>query len=335
MPKVTLYFADGESVEFEARRDQPVLQAAYEAGFNLAKDCEVGDCQTCRAQLRSGAVEIDPLAYVTLEDEEVEAGAVLTCVSMAESDLEIELPYLRASLIPAKSFEMELLEVDKVAQDTFRLRASVGGSRFAFHPGQYVNVTVPGTGQQRSYSMASAPARPGELEFFIRALPDGVMSNYLRDGVAPGQALGVSGPHGIFYLRGGEGPLVMVAGGTGLAPMVSMLREMIARGETARPVTLCFGVNVEADLFYLDELAEIGEAFARFDLRVAVARPQNGWDGPTGFVTELLRRSDVTSDSQAYLCGPPAMLSAARGWFADNGLRPDRIYAEEFVPSGG
>lgn len=335
MPNVILHFADGESASFEARPDQPILKAAYEAGLTLAKDCEMGDCQTCRAQLVAGKVEIDPLAYVTLEDHEIEAGAVLTCVSMAASDVEIRLPYARSSLIPVRTFAAKLAAVERVAANTYILKASLNGTgELVFRPGQYVNIEVPGTGQQRSFSMANGPETARTLEFYVRALPRGAMSDYVRSGARPGETLKLTGPHGIFYLRSGHGPVIFVAGGTGLAPIVSMLRHMVERQDTMQPVLVCFGVNVEDELFLVQELQQLGKKFRRFELRVAVARPANNWQGPKGYVTDLLTAADIVPGAQVYLCGPPPMIDAARRRLSQHGLPEDQVFTEQFIASG-
>lgn len=334
MANVKLCFEDGETFQFTAKPDQSILSAAYEAGLPLARDCEMGDCQTCRARILSGEIELDELAFITLEDDEVAEGAILQCVSMPVSDVEIELPYNRAHLKPVKTFEVTIAEVKPLAETTWILRGQIsGGGKLDFLPGQYVNIAIPGTDATRSYSMSSAPSSPRDLEFLIRILPDGIMSDYLRNNARSGEKLSITGPHGVFYLRQGAGPVMMVAGGTGLAPMVSMLRTLLAKEDTARAITLCFGVNTQADLFYLDELEKLKQAFKQLDLRFAVVEPGPDWSGAAGFVTDLLQPNDITENLQAYLCGPPPMIKAARSWFQDNGLAREHIFAEEFIPS--
>lgn len=331
MPRITFIFADDERITCEGPPDEPILQAAKKAGIPLASDCEMGDCQTCKAQLKSGKVEIDELAFVTLEDDEIEQGAVLTCVSMAQEDVEIELPYLRSGLIPERTVSLTVTAVERLSPTTVKLCGSLPqNTPFRFHPGQYVNIKIPGGDTFRSYSMASDPALPEALEFHIRLLPDGQMSNLVRANGLAGARLEIAGPKGVFYLREGDQPVLMIAGGTGLAPMVAMLRAM--KGQLRRAV-LCFGVSRADDLYYLQELEVLRESLPDFSLRLAVMEPGEGWTGHTGFVTDLVRAEDVDGNTQVYLCGPPPMVTAARKLVTGYGAQEGAVFAEEFTPA--
>ncbi|MGN6460903.1 MAG: FAD-binding oxidoreductase [Pseudolabrys sp.] len=335
MPQVTLIFSDGERKRFEAPSDKPILAAAKSAGIALASDCEIGDCQTCKAHLKSGSVEFDELAFITLDDDEIEGGAVLTCVSMAQEDVEIELPYVRGHLIPEKKYAMKVTAVETLSPTTARLRGELPrNATFAFHPGQYVNIHVPGSGALRSYSMASDPAQPNNLEFHIRLLPDGQMSNFMRRGDIVGSSVDIAGPKGVFYLREGDDPVVMIAGGTGLAPMVSMLQAIARSDRTKLPILLCFGVNRPDDLYGIEQLESLRQQLPNLDLRMAMVEPNGKWNGHKGFVTDLVKNSDVSDDSRVYLCGPPPMIAAARKRVAEFGVPDGAVFAEEFIPSG-
>ena len=335
MPQVTLIFSDGERKRFDAPSDKPILAAAKSAGIALASDCEIGDCQTCKAHLKSGSVEFDELAFITLDDDEIEGGAVLTCVSMAQEDVEIELPYVRGHLIPEKKYAMKIAEVEALSPTTARLRGELPrNATFAFHPGQYVNIQVPGSGALRSYSMASDPAQPNNPEFHIRLLPDGQMSNFMRRDDLVGTSVEIAGPKGVFYLREGDEPVIMIAGGTGLAPMVSMLQALAASARNTLPILLCFGVNRPDDLYGVEQLEALRRQLPHLDLRMAMVEPDGTWTGHKGFVTDLVTEKDVTAASRVYLCGPPPMIAAARQRVAGFGVPETAIFAEEFIPSG-
>lgn len=334
MPQVTLVFADGERARFPQEEGQPIMAAAKAAGIKLASDCEMGDCQTCKAHINSGKVEIDELAFVTLEDDEIANGAVLTCVSSATEDVEIALPYVRSHLLPDKQYVMKISEITPASPTTACLRGVLpANSAFKFHPGQYVNIKVPGTGELRSYSMANAPAPSNELEFHIRVLPEGVMSNFVKKPHIVGETVEIAGPKGVFYLREDNRPILMVAGGTGLAPMMSMLRSLVTSASESRPITLCFGVNNPSDLYGLGALDELARRLPKFELRLAMVEPGREWSGHKGFVTDLIKLDDLEADARAYLCGPPVMIEAARKRLTDFGLAGNAIFAEEFVPS--
>jgi NAD(P)H-flavin reductase/ferredoxin len=335
VPRVTFIFADGERKVCKAPADRSILAAARAAGLPLASDCEIGDCQTCKAHLRSGKVEVDELAFVTLDDDEIERGAVLTCVSMAQGDVEIELPYVRGHLIAEKTYAMKVCGVERMSPTTVLLRGELPrNSPLVFHPGQYVTIKIPGTDVLRSYSMASDPASPGVLEFHIRLLTDGRMSDFIRTRVAVGSHLDIVGPKGVFYLRDDDNPIVMIAGGTGLAPMVSMLRSIAGSDRPRRPVALCFGVSGPDDLYYVDELEALRKSLPNLQVRMAMAAPDQAWTGRRGFVTSLVTSDDLREWTQVYLCGPPAMIAAARKLLGEHGVPDGSIFAEEFLPSG-
>ncbi|MGH6798747.1 MAG: FAD-binding oxidoreductase, partial [Roseiarcus sp.] len=204
MARVAFVFADGERMSLDAEADEAILAAARRQGLELAADCEVGDCQTCRAELVEGSVTYDPHGYISLDEAEQKAGAVLCCVGTVASDATIRLPYTRAALLSKRTLSLQVTAIEPVCANAVALRGrTLGPVQLAFHPGQYVNIAVPGTGARRSYSMASAPENPEELEFLIRLLPDGTMSDWLRDRAKVGDIVEITGPDGVFYLREG------------------------------------------------------------------------------------------------------------------------------------
>ena len=128
--------------------------------------------------------------------------------------------------------------------------------------------------------------------------------------------------------------MLMIAGGTGLAPMLAMLRQLAQRGASRRRITLCFGVTAADDLFGLDVLDRLAETLPGLERRVAIMRPDASWSGTRGVATDLLTPADLEGAPDAYLCGPPPMIAAARAWLAAHGQPPARIFAEEFTPTG-
>jgi NAD(P)H-flavin reductase len=254
---------------------------------------------------------------------------------MAQEDVEIELPYARSALIVEKTHAMMVSAVEMLSPTTARLRGTLPqSSAFTFHPGQYVNIHVPGSDASRSYSMASDPKSPIELEFHIRLLADGRMSNFMRRGDIVGSSVEIAGPKGVFYLRDNHEPMVMIAGGTGLAPMVSMLHAVAGSDRAGRPIVLCFGVNQPDDLYGLGQLEGFTKLLPSLDIRVAMVEPDAAWIWHKGFVTDLVTPADITDRTQIYLCGPPPMITAARKRVAQFGAADDAVFAEEFIPSG-
>ncbi|MGY8631887.1 2Fe-2S iron-sulfur cluster binding domain-containing protein [Bradyrhizobium sp. 14AA] len=332
MPTITLQFEDGDRVALPAKDGETVLTAARRAGIPLSSDCEVGDCQTCRATCVAGEIEYDELATVSLNQSEIDAGEILPCVASAATDLDIRVPYERGKLIAAKPFSIRVQEIRRLSASVVGFTADVLGlSPLKFLPGQYVHLQVPGTSEWRSYSMANAPGETRTLEFLVRVLDDGIMSRYLVERAAPGDVIQCRGPQGTFYLRNGARPILMVAGGTGVAPMISMLRQMIAAGEK-RAVRLCFGVNEDKDLFLLEELAGFARVLPEFDFKLAIAQGFSKAGARSGFVTDLIGLEGL-ADTEIYLCGPPAMTDRARENVLSQGACPALIFSERFVPS--
>jgi NAD(P)H-flavin reductase/ferredoxin len=335
MAIVELTFSDGERFTFDARAGETVLAAARRRGLGLASDCESGECQTCRGTLKHGAVDYPDGLEISLTDADRAAGAVLCCVGAPNGDLVVELPYTRASLLPVKTAYLSVTAVERLCASAVALRGTLmRNAKLDFYAGQYVNLTVPGTSQQRAYSMANPPEEPAALEFLVRLIDGGAMSEFLRAAPKPGSVIALKGPHGVFYRRERDAPMLMIAGGTGLAPMLSMLRQLVARGASRRRITLCFGVTASGDLFGLDVLDRLAEILPALERRVAIMRPDDGWAGVRGVVTDLLRSDDLAADPDAYLCGPPPMIAAARSWLAARGMKPAHIFAEEFTPTG-
>jgi benzoate/toluate 1,2-dioxygenase reductase subunit len=335
MSTIELSFADGERFTIDARADETVLAAARRHGLSLAADCERGECQTCRGTIQAGTVAYPDGLEIALTDAEQAAGAALCCVASPPADLTIALPYNRAALLPVKTAYLSVTAVERVCDSVVALRGKLmRNATLAFYAGQYVNLTVPGTTHQRAYSMASPPESADALEFLVRLIDGGAMSDYLRAQPAPGSVIALKGPYGVFYRRESLAPLLMVAGGTGLAPMLSMLRQIALRGTTRRRIILCFGVTGPRDLFGLDELAPLAEQLPGLENRVAMLQPDEAWTGARGLVTALIEPADIVAAPDAYLCGPPPMIAAARARLLELGQPPARIYAEEFVPSG-
>jgi benzoate/toluate 1,2-dioxygenase reductase subunit len=269
----------------------------------------------------------------------------------ASSDCVIELPYastqaLGKAGVPVQRLAMQVTGLETVAEGVVRLTLGVveqGVAAMQFLPGQYVHLQVPGSEAQRSYSFSNAPAlaevsatgsslsEAGSMEFYIKLLPSGVMSDYLRQRAAVGDRIHVSGPFGRFYLRPPQRPILMVAGGTGLAPMLSMLRSLLAQQQqTLPPIHLLYGAASSAEFCDGNSLQHLMDQ----GLPLTVQRIAVG-DGPgQGHVTSLLRPELLHANgSDVYLCGPPPMIEAAQSWLRAQGVPATQVYAEKFLPS--
>jgi ferredoxin-NADP reductase/ferredoxin len=332
---VVLRFADGVTRDLSVADGQTVLAAAKQAGMNLASQCEVGTCCTCAARLVRGDAAMPAGQVTALTREEVTAGQRLLCQTLAHTDAEFDVEYPSSLLEanPAVEFTGKIARATWVAESVVQLDVKVPKSlRFRFTAGQYCRIRIPGTDEWRSYSMASGEHEHGRLSFLIRVLPTGAMSDFLRVEARPGTTLEMEGPLGGFVLDPSERPHLLVAGGTGLAPMLSML-DRIRLVRPTPPVLLVFGCVRENDLFLMDEVDARRSFMPSLEVRVSLEQ-QSALPGVVhGNPVAVLAAEDVRPGSVAYLCGPPGMIAAAEQKLRELGLDAGDIRAEQFLPS--
>ncbi|QXP82964.1 aromatic/alkene monooxygenase hydroxylase FAD-binding subunit MmoC [Methylococcus sp. ANG] len=340
---ITAVTEDGESLRFECRSDEDVITAALRQDIFLMSSCREGGCATCKALCTEGDYDLKGCSVQALPPEEEEDGLVLLCRTYPKTDLEVELPYThcRISYGEVGSFEAEVVGLNWVSTNTVQFllqkRPDECGNRgVKFEPGQFMELTIPGTDVSRAYSPANIPNPEGRLEFLIRVLPEGRFSDYLRNDARVGQVLSVKGPLGVFGLKEhGMAPRYFVAGGTGLAPVVSMVRQM--REWTAPNETrIYFGVNTEPELFYIDELKSLERSMRNLTVKACVWKPGADWEGEQGSPIDLLREDLEASAVRPdiYLCGPPGMIDAACEVARSHGIPGEQVFFEKFLPSG-
>lgn len=335
---LTLVFEDGRSETIQADEADTVYMACLRNKIRILTDCLEGACATCKGHCIEGDYELEDYAEEALSVEEAAEREVLTCQMHVKSDCVVEFPYASKLAFKEgpKSWSCSVVSVDMVSSSVARLEirpSDAGTPPPAFLPGQYVHLSVPGSDETRSYSFANPPRDSGAFVFYIKLLDDGVMSGYLRERAAAGDEIAMTGPFGHFYLRRPERPLLMVAGGTGLAPMLSMLDHMVEAGWTEQKVHLLCGANTADELFSQDTLASYRDAGIDLSVEYAVVAPADGWDGAVGHVTALLRPELIGAGADIYLCGPPPMIEAAEGWLAAQNVDEKLIHAEKFLPS--
>ena len=236
---------------FAARADQIILDAGLEAGLSLPYGCRNGACRSCRARLREGQVTQPERPSDALSDAERQRGYLLLCECRARSDLRLEAEELDPDgLIQVRTLPVRLGRKSQLAHDVMALSLNLPrGEQLHFLAGQYVDVLLR-DGRRRAFSIASAPSQPDELELHIRLVPGGSFSSHVFGPLRERSLLRINGPLGSFYLRRNQGrPIILVAGGTGFAPVKSMLEDAMARGLTA-PVHLYWGVRARRDLYH-------------------------------------------------------------------------------------
>ena len=314
-------------LEIEADEAETVLQAAVRQGLMLMHGCKEGQCSACKSFLLDGDVDLDRYSTFALPDFEEAEGWILLCRAHPYSDLEIELINYDEEIIhggvPPRTVPARVEAVEALTHDIRRLRLSVEPD-FAFKPGQYVDISIPGDEEHhRSFSMANTA--PGELEFMIRLYPGGRFSGLLDGAISVGDELQVTGPYGVFTLRSSSPRrLLFIGGGAGMAPIVSLLRSLRETGN-GRAATYYYGARTEADLFHLDEIASLPCEFVP-------ALSEQDWDGETGLITDVVDRlEDDISEVDAYVCGPPPMVEAAIALLERRGVPEAHIYFDKFT----
>jgi propane monooxygenase reductase subunit len=342
-------------IEIEVAEDQTILRAAAEQGIMLMHGCKEGQCASCKSFLLDGDdIELDRYSTFALPDYEREEGYTLLCRAHAYEDVTIELlnydeDMIRSGL-PITEAVAEVAAIEAVTHDLRRLvlRLIEPGALpargddppkppdFKFFPGQYVDIAIPGTGESRSFSMASTSARDGQLEFVIKVYPDGRFSHFLDTSLAVGDRLSLTGPFGVFTLREGDGDLIFVGGGAGMAPILSLLRSMAERGSQRR-ATFYYGARGRRDLCFEPELRALEQTLPHFQYVPALSEPAPGdhWAGEAGLITDVVKRQAGDLDGvHAYLCGPPPMVEAAQPLLAALGVADKHIYYDKFTTTG-
>jgi benzoate/toluate 1,2-dioxygenase reductase subunit len=335
---VALRFEDGVQKEIEVGAGEFVLDAALRQNVPLVHQCRSGSCSTCVAQLESGTVEMVRDRALALIAIEIAQGKRLLCSSHARTDSVISLHYPSSLIFEGerRSVEAHVKAVDWPAESVARLTVALErGTRFWFRPGQYVRIKVPGTEEWRSYSMCTTTRELPAMEFLVRIIPGGAMSEYLRGPAKPGDLLEVDGPLGAFIPHPGNGTHIFVAGGTGLAPILAML-DAIRRGGGMRPkMLLSFGCASDKTFFYRDEVELRQWWMPQLTVRLSADVIDNPASGLIkGTPVDALGNKPISDpEASAYVCGPPPMIEAARRRLVELGVRPERIYAERFVAS--
>lgn len=326
--------------EIDCDEDETVLDAAFRQGYSLVHGCREGQCSACKAYLLEGEVALKPYSSFALSEAEESQGYTLLCRAMPDDDLTIELLHFdpddyRTDVI-IQDGRATVVAVEDLTHDISRLELAIDEpAEFPYRPGHYVDVWIPGTREKRSFSMANPPG-DGRLELIIKRYPQGRFSGLLEGALQAGDELRFTGPYGAFHLRESERPVLMVAGGSGMAPELALLRQL-ARDGSGRTVRFFYGARSRRDLFGADLIEELGSRLAdfRFVPVLSEPAPEDGWDGETGFVHEAVERflaGEGLEDFEAYMCGPPPMIDAAQELLVDAfGVDEKDIHFDKFT----
>jgi len=314
---------------FDAAPGETLLAAAQRAGIAIPFSCRVGGCGTCRCRLLDGQVHERSESAYLLDDDEIERGVILACQSEPRGDVRIAVePTAMATRIVGGRVVAQQWLAPRIVRLEIQLDQGL-----PWAAGQHARLSLGARpGVWRSYSFADPPRADGRAAFIVARVDGGALSGPIHDEDLRGQPVQVEGPFGNFTLREGASRWLFAAAGSGLAPILALLQEALARG-IARPATLLFGARTEADLYLRDELAALAARWPG-GLRVlpVLSRADAHWRGLRGHLTAQLADA-VAPDTEAWLCGPPAMVDAASAALRAHGLPAARIHADRFLPA--
>lgn len=315
---------------FTAQAGHTLLELLRDNAIPISHSCMSGRCGTCRCKIVEGDVTGPSAAEGRLAQN---GHYVLACQSRVESDCTIELPAFDEIIEhPTVTLKAVVTAFDPLSADVRRLRLKTNRP-FEFSPGQYANLTF-WQGATRAYSMAGL-AQDDELEFHIRLVPNGRVTSQLDSRIEVGSTLKLNGPLGASYLRRNhKGPILCIATGTGLAPILSILRGVLEAGMD-NPIHLLLGARSEADLYGADYIERLAADFDNFSYRICLSHTTDHKRYSVGLVTEALAEHyPDLSGWRIYLAGVPAMVEAASLACTRRGANIEHIYADAFYPSG-
>ncbi|MFN9281805.1 MAG: CDP-6-deoxy-delta-3,4-glucoseen reductase [Betaproteobacteria bacterium] len=324
---------------FTVDRDERILAAALRQGIGLPYGCRDGACGSCKSRLLEGRVIHGAHQSKALSADEEAAGFILTCCATPQTDCVVEARSVPgAGEFPILKLPSRVLSIDKPTADVAVLKLQLPANQnLQYRAGQYVEFILR-DGARRSYSMANAPhhlGTPPAIELHIRHMPGGKFTDHVFGAMKEKDILRMEGPFGSFFLReASDKPLVLLASGTGFAPIKALIEHMEFKGIT-RPAVLYWGCRSKADL-YLHEWAEAAAArlpHLRYVPVLSEPKAQDGWTGRTGFVHQAVM-ADLPdlSGHQVYACGAPIMVeSAERDFTARCGLPADEFFADSFT----
>lgn len=294
-----------------------------------------GSCGLCKVKVISGGGPVLSTEIPFLTKEEQDAKIRLSCQVKVREDIEIEIP---EELFSIKEYTTTVEKIVDLTHDikTLYLRLQEGDV-LDFIAGQYVQIKAPQYGKNteevyRAYSIASSPMEKDMIQLIIRRVPHGICTTYVFDHLKEGDILELNGPYGDFFLRDSEREIICIAGGSGLAPINSILHTMVD-DNIQRKVTFFFGCVEKRDLYYVDEMKEFEKRIPDFRFIPALSAPkeQDDWSGETGLITEVVDRHIADgSNLEAYLCGSPGMIDACIQVLVKKGIPKDRIYYDKF-----
>lgn len=319
--------------QFTVNEGDTLLAAALNAGFALPYGCRNGACGACKGKVLAGDVDLGAYQESALTPEDKTRGMALFCCATARSDLSIEVKEVGAVKdIPVKTLPCRVERLEKLADDVMALFLKLpANERLQFLPGQYLDFLLK-DGKRRSFSLAHSPEEDALIELHVRHVPGGQFTDHVFGAMKVKDIMRINGPHGSFFLRESDKPAIFVAGGTGFAPIKSMLSHAFHH-RVDRQFVLYWGARRLRDLYQAEVPARWQSEQERFDFIPVLDQPapEDNWPGRTGRVHEaVLADFKDLSGYEVYVCGAPPMVQAARRDFLARGLPEEAFFSDAF-----
>ena len=316
---------------------KPLLSSLMEEKIFIPSACGGrGSCGLCKVKVTSDIGEHLPTELPWLSDEERAGNVRLSCQLKIKKDVSIEIP---EELFNVREFECEVASIVDLTHDIKEVTLKlVEPARMKYRAGQFVQFEVPEyelTSERvyRAYSISSQPSRDTEIELEIRLVPNGICTTYVFEHLEVGDAVTINGPYGHFYLSDTGAKAICVAGGSGNAPIKSILYDMLEKG-IDRETVYFFGAREKRDLFLVDEMRELEKKLPRFTYIPCLSQPlpEDDWEGEVGRVTDVMERHiDSAAEAEAYLCGSPGMIEAVVEVLKSKGMPEEKIFYDKFA----
>lgn len=327
--------------EYKVDGGSPLLQTLAEQQIFIPSACGGrGTCGACKCKVESDIGPHYPTEIPFMDKQEIQDNVRLSCQIKVKSDIDISIPEY---LFNVKEYRAVVESIVSVTHDIRQIRFRLDDpADISYQAGQYIQLEVPPYGKvksatQRAYSMSSHPAEENIVELLIRLVPGGIVTTYVFEQMQEGDYMKLIGPFGDFTVRETKADMICVAGGSGMAPIKSIINDMLNKGETDRNLWYFFGARSLRDLFYLEEMKEIEKKWPNFHFIPALSEPdpEDKWTGDTGLITDVLdsyfKNKIGSNEKEGYLCGSPGMIDACVKVMTANGIPADKVYYDKFA----
>ena len=289
-------------------------------------------CGFCKCTVTEGGGDIKPTERPFIKQEDADKGVRLSCQVKVKDNMSIQIP---DSMLTAKEYETTIDEVRQLTYDIKLIRFKLlKPNRMDFKPGQYAQLKVPGIDVIRAYSIASDPAITDSIEMIVRYVPNGQATTYVFKALQKGDKAIITGPYGSFFLQEqSTRDIVCIAGGSGKAPIRSILARLKAMG-MPRKIRYFFGAKAVRDLYYTEEMRQLEKEYPNFEYIPALSNPldEDKWQGETGLITDVLdRMTGDLKEAEAYLCGSPGMIDACIKVLNKHEIQTKNVYYDKFA----